>query len=152
MCYTFRMYGTNPLLLANLLDPGMILFGVLLVFFGAAILCIFLLKSIPDIAYPLAAIIAVLLVALVGHTILNLFLPTVHAAPESLTAAMMLFLAHRWMMLALAKILLALSLVLLLVYGPRIAQPHARTYYGIVIFSVILSFIALLVSVFESSL
>ncbi len=146
------MYGTNPLLLANLLDPGMILFGVMLLFFGAAILCVFLLKSVPDIAYPLAAILIVILLALAGHVVLNLFLPTQHFAPESLSAALLLFLAHRWMMLALAKLLLFTSVVILLVYGPRIAQPHARTYYGVVMFSVLLSFIVLLISAFESTL
>jgi hypothetical protein len=144
------MFSTNPLLIANLLDPGMILFGVMLVLFGAAVAMAALLGQHPRLAYVLAAFLILLLLAFAGHMVVNLFLPSTAVVAQSIEATALAFLAHRWIILELAKVLLFTSIVLLVVYGPRIVEKHAKHYYWTVMASVGLSFLVLLVTAFES--
>lgn len=145
------MIGTSPTLLAALYDPGMMLLGVLLVLYGAALTLAFLLKKIPELAHALTATLVLLLTTLDGHIILNLLLPSTQAIsrPSSFS---FLFLEHRWFLVALAGFLLLTSAIILFVYGTRLMHGHARHYYRLVQCSIVGSFLALLASVFESTI
>ncbi len=146
------MIGTNPLFLANLFDPGMVLFGVLLVLYGATLTVVFLLRRVPKLVFLLGALTLVLLMVLDGHVLLNLLLPSTHLVDGAVTRITYALLEHRWFLLELSGMLLLTGAIISFVYGPRLVQTHARHFYTIVVFSVFVSFVALLTSVLESTL
>lgn len=146
------MIGTSPLFIATILDPGMVLFGVLILLYGAALTVVFLLRKVPELARLLGALTLVLLVTLDGHVLLNLLLPSVRGATPSATRLTFLLLEHRWFLLELAGVLLLTSAIVLFVYGSRLVQSHARHYHRIVIFSILVSFVSILTSALESAL
>lgn len=145
-------FATNFVFLSNLLDPGAVLFGLVLILFGAAFPLLFVLRRVPDLAYWLMAVLVVLEISLAGSMTLNLFIGPDMFVPEELAAVSSILLTHRWLLLTLPLSLLFLSIVVLAVYGPNIVKKHAGYYFGLVSFSITLSFMSLLMIIFESTI
>lgn len=145
-------FATNFVFLSNLLDPGAVLFGVVLLMFGAAFPLLFVLRRAPDLAYWLMAVLIILEMSLFGSMLLNLFVGPDMFVPEELTGVSSVLLAHRWLLLKLPLALLFVSIVILGIYGPNIVKKHAGYYFGIISFSLVLSFMSLLMILFESAI
>lgn len=144
------MFSTNFALLQSLLDPGLVLFGILLFLFGALFLCLFLLEQAPNLIRLFFVLIFLIEITLLGHVVLNLFLPHLHVVSESFSFLQILFLSHRWYLLVLSFFLILQSLLIVGTYKEQLIKHHAKAYLLITRFSLVCAFVFLLISVFES--
>ncbi len=140
----------NYFLLLNLLDPGALLFGLLLVLFGAALTLACLLRRAPDAAMFLFAVLVVMELLFLGMFAMDLV--AADEAPASfsaITSFQELFAAHRWVLFQLPVLLVGISAVILAVYRERIVERHASDAFSVVLVSVWASFAAILAILFE---
>lgn len=144
------VFLNNPQMIAALLDPGIILFGFMILLFGAAFVCVFLLKQVPALIEVLTGLLILIELALIGNLSLNLFLPGRHVITENMTELSEIFLTHRWLLYQLPVLLILLSIILLLVYHKQILARHAKSYFWTLHFSITLSFFTILTAAFES--
>ncbi len=141
----------NNLLSALIKQPEMILFGLVLILFGAAVTQVFLLKVHPHISSWLVATLSVIFVALIGVLAFDLSgtggnLYTL----ESISNLSELMSTHRWLLIQLPLVLIPTSIITLLVYKEKINDKHAVEYRRAVMVSVLVSFVTLIVIGFES--
>lgn len=139
------MLQSDLLFLAKLIDPDMIMFFI----FGLAVVLIFLLRTAPRLK-PTIAVLAVLEGLFVWKVALGLAVPTIHIVPEKFEQLAVLFIWHRWILLAPIPILLAAAIIILAVYHERITEEHAVVYRRLTIFSVLAAFVLFSFSVLES--
>ena len=137
----------NNLFSALIQQPGMLLFGLVLILFGAAIAQVFLLKNHSHISTPLVVVLSIIFVALLGILIFDLSgtggrLYTL----ESISELSELMSTHRWLLIQVPLILLPVSIINLLVYKEKINDKHANEYRNAVMVSVIVSFLTLVIT------
>lgn len=139
------MFQTDLLFLAKLIDPDMFLFFA----FGFVTVPILLLRTKPLIKQILVNLV-VLEILFVWKVILGLAVPAIHFVPEKFELLAVLFIWHRWILLAPIPILLAMAFIVLVVYRERITETHAVVYRHLTIFSVLAAFVLFAISVVES--
>ena len=135
----------------QLLSPGVVLFVATLVVFGSVLTLTFLIGSKPSVAKPLTGGLLILLFLMLGMVAIEF---SAAATPSytfgefaSLSEALS---THRWLLFQLPILLTITSLMILNVYGERIADRHATPYRVALMLSVTVSFAALLAIAFES--
>jgi uncharacterized membrane protein YidH (DUF202 family) len=141
----------NNLLAVILQQPGLLLFGLVLVLFGAAVAQVFLLKNHSHISTSLVAILLVIFISLLGILTFDLAgtggsLYTL----ESISSLSELMSTHRWLLIQVPLILVPTAIVCLLVYKERLGDSHAKEYRWAIIISILVSFASLLIIGFES--
>ncbi len=123
----------NPALIA---DPYVVLFGALLVLFGASVVLAFLLARHGDLAWPLAAVFGTSAVLWLGLLTLDLSrLAAADLRPSAIDA--------RWVLFPAAIILFGSGTVVLWTYGEHAAGAHAWEYRFAVRLIVLCSVLAL---------
>ncbi|MFA4845358.1 MAG: hypothetical protein WC654_02260 [Patescibacteria group bacterium] len=137
--------------LLQLISPGMILFTATLILFASAITLCLLIGAKPSVAKPLTGVLLIILFLLLGTVALEF---SAAATPSytfgefaSLSEALS---THRWLLFQLPILLTIVSLMILNVYGERIADRHAVLYRTALTVSTAISFAALLAIAFES--
>lgn len=132
-------------------SPGNVLFVATLVLFGSAFTLSFLIGSKPSVVKPLTGCLLVILFLLLGTVAIEF---SAAATPSytfgefaSLSEALS---THRWLIFQLPILLVLMNLMILHVYGERIAERHAVPYRVAVILSIAISFAALLAIGLES--
>lgn len=140
----------NSLIGSALSDAGLILFGVLLLLYGAIITLTFLLKMKPELFLTLAGLLKIQILLLLGIVALDLSGVEPISASASFPELSAALATHRWLIIQLPFILLLTSVITLLVYRERIVERHARHYYLATMFSILLSFATILLIGFES--
>ncbi len=141
----------NNLLSALLQQPGLLLFGLVLILFGAAITQVFLLKNNPKVSTPLVYILLIIFVALLGILAFDLTGTAGRLYTfESISSLSELMSTHRWLLIQVPLILLPTSIITLLVYKERINDSHAVEYRATVIISVLVSFLTMVLIGAES--
>ncbi len=131
-------------------DAGLVLFGLLIFFFGVVLTLTLLLKMKPELYMVLLGFLKIQILLLLGIVVLDLFGSqgvAAYAPYEDLSAALS---THRWLIIQLPFILLLSAAVTLAVYRERLVEKHARQYYLATIFSIYLSFATILLIGFES--
>ncbi len=131
-------------------DAGMVLFGLLLMVYGAILVLTILIKLKPMLALALAGLLKIQMLILLGIVALDFsgvekvstFVPFAELSSALST--------HRWLLIQLPFILLLCATITLLVYQDRIVERHARSYYILTILSIYLSFATILLIGFES--
>lgn len=137
--------------LLEAISPGMILFTATLVLFASAITLCFLIGSKPSVVKPLTGVLMIILFLLLGTVAIEF---SAAATPSytfgefaSLSEALS---THRWLLFQLPILLVITSLMILNVYGEKIADRHATPYRVAVVLSIAVSFAALIAIAFES--
>ncbi len=135
----------------QLVSPGMVLFVTTLVVFGSVFTLSFLIGSKPSVVKPLTGGLLILLFLMLGMVAIEF---SAAATPSytfgefaSLSEALS---THRWLLFQLPILLTMTSLMILHVYGEKIADRHATPYRVAVILSMALSFASLIAIAFES--
>lgn len=123
-------------------------FFIFLAFFSAFSLSLVLTK-LNDWRL-LALLIAFLLPAITGKIIMSFLLPINHIVSEKFAALVVMFIAHRSLVLAPIPLLLLAVLIILMVYQKKIADPHAKEYRKIIIFSLLMAWFLFIISMIES--
>lgn len=141
----------NNLLSTLIQQPGMLLFGLILILFGSAITQVFLLKNHSHISSPLIVVLSIILVAILGILVFDLSgtggrLYTL----GSISEISELMSTHRWLLIQVPLLLLPVSIINLLVYKEKISDKHANEYRNAVIVSVLVSFLTLVIIGLES--
>ncbi len=137
--------------LLSVIHPGQILFGLTIVLFGSAFTLSFLMRSKAEVVRPLMGVLFVILFLLVGTVAIEF---SAAATPSytfgefaSLSEALS---THRWLLFQLPILLTITSLMVLSVYREHIAHKHAWHYRAAVIFSIAISFAAVVMILLES--
>lgn len=135
----------------QLVSPGIVLFVATLVVFGSVFTLSFLIGSKPSVVKPLTGGLLILLFLMLGMVAIEF---SAAATPSytfgefaSLSEALS---THRWLLFQLPILLVITSLMILNVYGEKIADRHATPYRVAVILSIAVSFASLLAIAFES--
>ncbi|MFH1253291.1 MAG: hypothetical protein V1664_03105 [Candidatus Uhrbacteria bacterium] len=139
------MQTLDFLFLSQLANPDYFIFLA----FGAMLILSFLLSKLPDWRLPVFFLFFLFLSTL-GKIVLSLYLPVIHFVPEKFAGLAVLFITHRWLILAPIPLLIFTALIILLVYKNKISDSHAKEYRRMVIFSVITSLILFSLSAIES--
>src|SRR3989338_4585700 len=140
----------SPTLLFNLLDPGAVIFGLLLMLLSAAVPLLILFARVPQLTKPLFWILLVIELILVAVVVVDFsILPTISSNATSRDLSI-LFANHRWLLFEAPLLLVALACVILGIYRERLFEAHARPYRQAVVLSVIVSFICVLIVTAEA--
>jgi hypothetical protein len=141
---------TQHVTFLQIINPGMVLFSLTLILFASALTLGFLIGSKPSVVKPLMGVLSVIFFLLLGTVAIEF---SAAAAPSytfgefaSLSEALS---THRWLLFQLPILLVLMSLMILSVYGERIAERHASSYRAAVMISLSVSFAALVVIAFE---
>lgn len=144
------LLGEYPLIGSAFADAGMILFGLLLFLYGAVFVLTILLKKNPDLYRALIGLLSVLLFLLLGIVSLDLSGVTTSATTGSFASWSSQLSSHRWLIIQLPFLLIVSAITSLLVYGQKIIDRHARTYYLLTFCSILISLLVILLIGFES--
>ena len=147
------LLGNSTAIQSALNDSGLVLFGLLLVAFGASFVLVLLIKKLPKLFEILLGVLILILFLLIGIITIDLYnagsgIYTIHNFAE-LSA---LLSSHRWILIQLPVILILMSIIILMVYRDNINQKYAKEYRWAVQFSVIASFLSIVIIGFESLL
>lgn len=142
----------GSLIQAAFSDVGLVLFGMVLLVFGAILVFSFFLKQNPDWYLILTALLCMEFILLLGVVSLDLAGAGTISVVESFADLSELLSTHRWLVMQLPFILLATAIINLLTFGKTIVDRHAQIYYFATLISIWLSFASLLLIGFESML
>ena len=138
-------------ILLQIIHPGQILFGLSVLLFGSAFTLSFLIGSKAHVAKALIGVLSTILFLLLGTVAIefsNASTPSyTYGTFASLSEALS---THRWLLFQFPIILTITNIFILLVYGERIQEDHARLYRTVVMISIGVSFASLLSLIFES--
>jgi len=140
--------------LAGLLfsDASVVLFGAVLLVFGATLCLTLLLKQKPELVRVLIVLLVILFLLLLGMVSLDLFGErNVYALGEYSNFSELLS-THRLLIIQLPFVLLASAIITLVVYGKKIADDHAKEYRYATVAAVWISFFTFLLIGLESML
>jgi len=140
--------------LAGLLfsDASVVLFGAVLLVFGATLCLTLLLKQKPELVRVLIVLLVILFFLLLGMVSLDLFGErNVYALGEYSNFSELLS-THRLLIIQLPFVLLASAIITLVVYGKKIADDHAKEYRYATVAAVWISFFTFLLIGLESML
>lgn len=133
-------------------DAGLILFGLVLLLFGAILVLALLIKHKPELVYTLVCLLCVQVLLLLGIVAIDLSgVGTVSVLGQFADLSELLS-THRWLIIQLPFILLLSSIITLMTYGKTIVDRHARTFYLATMISIWLSFGSIILIGFESML
>ena len=100
--------STNYTLSYSMLDPGAIMFGFLLIVFGASLSLVFLLKHRPAVSWPLLSLLIIIEACLLSVVALELGGGSSgHFTVDTVAGMSELFFTHRWLLLVLPLSLIA---------------------------------------------
>ncbi|MEK7620480.1 MAG: hypothetical protein AAB413_04580 [Patescibacteria group bacterium] len=140
-------------LFLEFIHPGQILFGLTVLLFGSAFTLSLLIGMKTHVVRPLIGVLFMILFLLLGTVAIEF---SAAATPSytlgdfaSLSEALS---THRWLLFELPIVLTTTSLLILVVYHEKIADPHARLYRSVVLLSIAVSFASLIAIIFESML
>ena len=137
--------------LLPLIDPGQLLFGIILILFGSAIALAFLLPTTSKVYKPLLIILSVIEVLFVGIIFIDLAGVQGTFYLQGVVAELSASLAtHRFLIVQAPFFLLLTSILILLAYKERIQEKHAKNYRAILIVSIVVSFLSTLSIACES--
>ncbi|HBK34500.1 MAG: hypothetical protein UU08_C0008G0033 [Candidatus Uhrbacteria bacterium GW2011_GWE2_40_58] len=137
--------------LLSLIDPGLILFGLVMILFGAVLPLVFLLKICPKIYRILLILLCLIEFLFIG--ILWIDLAGVQGtfylqgAVAELSASLS---THRFLIVQAPLFLLPSSILILLAYKDRIQENHAKWYRVTLIAMILVSFVSTLSIACES--
>lgn len=145
------LIANNQILMNRMVDPGIFLFGVLLVLFGMVLPMVVLLEKEPFLTRPVAGLLLIIECVLLGIFALELTGATgAHYTTDTFKRAATSLQTHRWMLFQIPLLLTALAAGLLLLYREAIVEKHARDYRMVVVISVFTGFASVLAIAFES--
>ncbi len=133
-------------------DAGLILFGLMLLLFGAILVLTLLLKHKPELVHTLVCLLCIEFLLLFGIVSMDLSGVGTISVLGPFAELSALLSTHRWLIIQLPFILLLSSVITLLTYGKNIVDHHARTFYLATMISIWLSFGSILLIGFESML
>ncbi len=142
----------DSLVSAAFSDAGMLLFGLMLLLFGAVLVLTLLLKHKPELVHALVCLLCIEVLVLLGIVGMDLSGVKTLNVLGPFAELSELLSTHRWLIVQLPFILLVSSIITLLTYGKTIVDRHARTYYLAVMISIWLSFGSMILIGFESML
>lgn len=134
------LLGDNSLIGSAFSDAGLVLFGVSLLLFGAILTLTILLKRNPSLSLPLAGLLKVQLLLLLGIVVLDLWGGRVTATTAELSDLSSVLAAHRYLLIQLPFLLLIVAATTLFVYGEKIVERHAKHYFAACLVSIWLAF------------
>jgi hypothetical protein len=145
------LIADNQILMNRMLDPGVFLFGVLLVLFGMVLPMVVLLNKEPFLSRPIAGLLIIIECVLIGVLSLELMGTTGgHFTTDTFKQASTMFQTHRWMLFQIPLLLTAVAAGLLILYREAITEDHARDYRMVVVVSVFTGFASIIAIAFES--
>lgn len=133
-------------------DAGLILFGLVLLLFGAVLVLTVLLKQKPELVSTLVCLLCVEFLLLFGIVAMDLSGVGTVSVLGPFADLSALLSTHRWLIIQLPFILLASAIITLLTYGKTIVDRYARSYYLLSLISIWLSFGSIILIGFESML
>jgi len=134
-----------------MLDPGVFLFGVLLVLFGMVLPMVVLLEKEPFLSRPLAGLLIIIECVLLGVLSLELMgTAGGYFTTDTFKQASMMLKTHRWMLFQVPLLLTAVAAGLLILYREAIVEDHARDYRMVVVVSTFTGFASIIAIAFES--
>jgi hypothetical protein len=133
-------------------DAGLILFGLVLLLFGATLVLTWLLKHKPELVHTLVCLLCIEFLLLLGIVSIDLSGIGTLRVLGPFAQLSELLSTHRWLVIQLPFILLVTSIITLLTYGKTIVDRHARTYFLAAMISIWLSFGSIILIGFESML
>jgi len=149
MLYFHCMFDVANLLFS---DASVVLFGAVLLVFGATLCLTILLKQKPELVRALIVLLVILFLLLLGMVSLDLFGGrSVYALGEYSNFSELLS-THRLLIIQLPFVLLASAIITLIVYAKKIADDHAKEYRYATVAAVWISFFTFLLIGLESML
>lgn len=133
-------------------DAGLILFGIMLLLYGAILALTVILKKKSESVHTLVCLLCVEFLLLLGIVAIDLSGITTLNVLGPFARLSELLSTHRYLLIQLPFILIATSIITLLTYGKTIVDHHARTYYLAATISIWLSFGSIVLIGFESML
>lgn len=144
-------FADHPLVSIFFSEPGILLFGVLMVLFGITLTLLFVIRKNVEFLQWFSVSLILLFFVLLVIVSLDLFGGSGSVSTfDSFGAISTLFSTHRWLLIQAPILLLGTSSLMVLVYGKELLSSHAKEYFFIVRSSVILSFLTILLIGFES--
>ncbi|MBI5370187.1 hypothetical protein HZA85_03305 [Candidatus Uhrbacteria bacterium] len=144
--------GDGSLVGAAFSDAGLVLFGVLLFLYGAVMTTTIQLKSKPTLFRPLVVLLSIQFMLLLGIVAIDLSGIETLRVLGPFAQLSELLSTHRWLIIQLPFILIAVSIISLMTYGERLVEKHAQTYFISTMVSIWLSFAVIVLIGFESML
>jgi hypothetical protein len=133
-------------------DASVVLFGTVLLVFGAILCLSILIKQKPELVRAFIVLLIILFLLLLGIVSLDLFgSREVYAFGEYSNFSELLS-THRLLIIQLPFVLLASAIITLVVYGKKIEDDHAKEYRYAIIASVWTTFLTFLLIGLESML
>ncbi|MFH1404890.1 MAG: hypothetical protein ABIH21_02210 [Patescibacteria group bacterium] len=145
------LLSTDASIAYYIIDPGVMLFGALLVLFGSSVVLAFQLKDHKNYSKTLMVVQVGLLLAMTGIVIADFY-----SLGEPIRALGMggdlseKLATHRWLLFQLPMAMTLTSLIILFVYREKISEAHARDYRWFVLTSVLISFLVIVIIALES--
>ena len=142
---------TQPLLRVFLLEPGALLFGLLLILMTASFVLVFILKKQPSLVYPFLGVTFLFFLTLLGIVSFDLVGTVTRVYIIESSASMSeVFSTHRWLLIQVPILLSFVTLVLGWVCRNELPEKHTREYLIAMQFCVTISFLAVLLIGLES--
>ena len=143
-------FTDSSLMGAILPDAGIILLGILLFLFGVILVLSLLLNSHPQLYRALTGGIIGLIFVLLCIVAIDLSGVRTLFVLDEFAKLSELLSSHRYLLIQLPFILLTTAVILLLVYGEKLADKHAVIYKQSVAFSLWFSFASIILIALES--
>lgn len=142
---------TEPLVRIFFLEPGTILFGCLLMLMSATLVLAFLVKLSSAITNALAGFLILIHLALDGILAFDLVGSVTHVYTDTSTGVISeLFSTHRWLLIQIPILFTLIAILLCVVCHGHEKESHAKTYVFAMQFSVVVSFLTVLLIGYES--
>ena len=142
---------TQPLIRVFLLEPGAILFGVLLMLMTASVTLVFIVKKQPSLIYILLGFLFLIFLSLIGILTFDLVGTVDHVYVTEATASLSeAFSTHRWLLIQVPVLLTFVAIVLGWTCRNDLAEKHAKEYVMAMQVCVCVSFLAVLLIGVES--
>ncbi len=142
---------TQPLLRVFLLEPGALLFGLLLILMTASFVLVFTLKKQPALVYPFLGVMFLFFLTLLGILSVDLVGTVTRVYVTESNAAMSeVFSTHRWLLMQIPILLSFVTLVLGWICRDELPEKHSREYLIAMQFCVTVSFLIVLLIGLES--
>jgi hypothetical protein len=133
------------------IDAESILFASALILFGSAFTLSILISKKVRVVCALETLLLLILFLLLGAIAIEFSLAVSPAYTFREVAGLSELLStHRWLLFQLPVLLTIMSLIILVVYQDKIADPHARAYRAAVNISIAVSFATMIMIAFES--
>lgn len=141
----------QPFLRIFFVEPGAVLFGCLLMLMSATLMLAFLIKQIPTAVNLFLGLLILIHLTLDGILAFDLVGNVTRVYTESSSSVMSeLFSTHRWLLIQIPILFTFLAIILAWVCRHDLNETHAKEYVFVMQFSVLLSFLTVLLIGYES--